>query len=97
MPIGVPQGQAIEIVVQFSDTLANPVLPPPQAVSLNIAYTAINGSTAAAILAMSQLGFGYTAIWNSSVSQIGTAVVSFTVGPTTLSPPDPLLRITLNT
>lgn len=98
MPIGVAQGSRVEVVAQFSDAKGNSSVPPPPLVFLDIAYTdAVLGSTAAVSINMRPIGASFIAAWNSSAAAIGQAVLSFTIGPVTLSPPDPILLINRNT
>lgn len=96
MPIGVPQGSLVELTAQFYDANGNVLTPPPIAVTLNVAYTQTNGQPTVSQVAAVQIGYTYAATWNSGGAAFGQAVVSWTVGVTTLSPPDPLLFVNGN-
>jgi hypothetical protein len=98
MPIGVAQGKVITVVAQFFDSAGVPVLPPVGAVLLNVSYKpAVGGSSIVSSLFMSPVGESWKVNWSSSAAALGQAVLSFTAGSVTLSPPDPILLINQNT
>lgn len=94
MPVGIKQGSRVEVAAQFFDANGAILVLPSGAASLDIAYTdAVLGSSAAASIPMLSAGYDLVAAWNSSAAALGLAVISLVLGPVTLSPPDPVLRI----
>jgi hypothetical protein len=98
VPIGVDFGDVVKITAQFTDPFGGHQIPQGLAVLLNISYFPIGGgSSTTAVMPMLPVGYTWFATWNSAAAAYGRAMVSFTVGSTTLLPPDPILLINRNT
>jgi hypothetical protein len=95
MPYSINRGDRVEIAWQFTDSAANIVALPAGVGMMKIAYTALNGSSAVALIPMATAGYTLVAAWASSVAALGTLAFFSTVSPGVFAPPDNVLRIAL--
>lgn len=82
VPYNITQGSTVEFTVEFLDVSNNPTV--PSSATLTMTYTSIAGSTASAVLPMSQSNTFFVASWGSGVAALGMANYSITApGQTT--------------